>query len=287
MLNRLTAASEYGSDVLKNPQDLCVIPDGEIVAVADDYNGLLLFSFVGVLKQHIKLPSSDAQSVCYSTYSKRLVVSVSNTDPQIGSPGELRFYKENSEKSAFELESRLQIPIEPKIAKGYIRWITAHPLSGNIYLACGDNTTAVLWKYDGKWKTILQRSGDLEHPCILAPFQTNQTTLLLNVWTETVNQWEVKKIVLDEHDKPQKEITAAHAQKIQEPWCAIAEPVPDGNVYVYDYQVGNIWKVDRNGQLGETVGAVKAGQWIGMEVYKKWLLVACSTEQCVRGFRLT
>lgn len=291
LLNRLCSALEFGFDILQCPQDLSAIPNKETIIVADDFNGILVFTLNGQLKQHIKA-CSDAKSISYCSYSKHVVVSVckamSNGD---STPGELHFYAQNTSTLEFELISKMQIPVEPKIAPTYIRWVTVHPVTGSIYIASGDNTVAALWKYDrikSDWKTVLTRSGDLEHPCILAPFKNDKTEILLNSW-DSEQQWSVKLLSFDKDDAlvGEKLILPGNQPKITEPWCSIAEPTPGGRIYVYDYQVGNIWmlKADTPAQR-EIAGAVKAGQWTSMEIADKWLLVACSDENCVRGFRL-
>jgi len=288
-LKKLMAAAEFGNAQLQNPQDLAYWPSKNALAVADDSNGLLVFSAAEnhQVLQHLR-QCADACSVCYSSVQKQLIVSVTKAISQgDDTPGELHFYNDD-----YKLVQTITIPQEPKVRYGYVRWVVSDPLDGDLWLASGDNEIAALWRYslkEKKWKTVWKGAGDLEHPSFLPIKDANTNTFELIVirWTEADN-WSIQKWTIDRKKSEvvsQKQLEYP-PQDIAEPWSAVADQ-ETGYVYSYDYKSGAIQPLPppKHNKTGDVVGMTKSGQWTGIESHGSYVYVSSSDERCIRSFK--
>lgn len=287
-LKKLTAAIEFGQKHLQNPQDLTFWPSKNALAVADESNGLLIFSATGKyeLLQHLK-QCADAGSVCYNLVQKQLIVSVTKAISQgDDTPGELHFINDD-----YKLVQKVIVPQEPKVKYGYVRWVASDPLDGDVWVASGDNETAALWRYSVKektWKTVWKGAGDLEHPSFLAVKDAKSATLDLIVvrWTEhddwAIQRWTIDRKKGEVQNQKRLEYTS---QDIAEAWSAVADP-DTGIIYSYDYKSGAIQSLapPSYNKAGDVIGMTKCGQWTSMDAHGNFVYVSSSDERLIRGF---
>lgn len=281
------AAVEFGHDKLQNPQDLAYWPSKNALAVADDSNGLLVFSATGKyeLLQQIR-QCADACSVCYNAVKKCLVVSATKAMSQGDeTPGELHLYNDD-----YKLIQTLTIPQEPKVRYGYVRWVASDPVEGDLWLASGDNKIAALWRYslkEKKWKTVWEGGGDLEHPSFLpAAAGSANLEMIVTRWTET-DDWSIQKWTIN---KAKSEIVSQNrleykSEDIAEPWSAVAD-LETGYVYSYDYKSGAIQPLapPKYNKAFDVIGMTKCGQWTSIDTHGGYVYVSSSDERCIRLF---
>lgn len=230
--------------------------------------------------QHLK-ECSSAGSVCYNEKENLLIVSICKAVSKgDDTPNEIWIYDND-----FRLLETIAVPATPKISMDYVRWVTTDLDCKEVWVAYGDNKIAVLWKYSRgskTWKLVTQQDGDLEHPCFI-----DKDRLAIISWNENEN-WKIK-IFNFNPDKDKVMNTkilnvTSETNDINEPWCLTVSK--NGTIYAYDYQSGAIIPFFvPNYKAGDFVGAVKAGQWAGLEIANEHLYVSCSDERCIHVFR--
>uniref|UniRef100_A0A914V2J8 Uncharacterized protein n=1 Tax=Plectus sambesii TaxID=2011161 RepID=A0A914V2J8_9BILA len=279
------AGEDLGKGIVQSPQDVCFIPSQNLIAVADDFNGLVVLDSNGRLAHHFS-EIKDCGSVCYNKTTNQLAVTAFLANPDAKeSPYQL--WHISLDDWSVEMK-KFNLPQKPQIKSGYIRWICVDQLTGNYFIATGDNEKAVVLKFNVStrtWLTLLERGGDLEHPSIVNKGDGSYD-IILAAYTEERN-WHIAKLTFDPNDNfvTEEVLVKAEPEKIQEPWAVTV--INDSVIVAYDYKAGSIWRVGKvNDQwvISGMVGAVQLGQWVSLEVGSQHIYVSCSEEKIVRRF---
>lgn len=155
---------DIGKNELQNPVDLCVVTKTGQLVVADDSNGVIIFDKKSpgqyAFGQQLK-EIRDVGSVAYNESTNRVYAS-------IGMPPDNTQKLVEIDAETWETKRTLNMPKEPKMRSGFVHWITTS--GDDIFVATGDNKTAVLWRVDVsdfcKFAVVMERKGDLEHPMV-------------------------------------------------------------------------------------------------------------------------
>uniref|UniRef100_A0A914XES4 Uncharacterized protein n=1 Tax=Plectus sambesii TaxID=2011161 RepID=A0A914XES4_9BILA len=282
------AGEELGEKHLSSPQDVCLIPNDDLIAVSDGTNGLVVLDQHGNVEHHFS-QIKDCGSLCLNRTTNELAVTVCAEDPDTSESSyqlwlvDCDFWRLGKEKFDF--------PTEPAVKSGYIRWICADQESGNYVVAYGDNDVAVMQKFDvesSSWRTLLERTGLMEHPCIINK-EDGAYDVFVAVWNEEQN-WHIGRFSFDRSDELLSEeiVVQPDGVHIKEPWAALV--LWAEGLAVHDCKEGLILRVAKT-EEGSWIpcgilGTVQPGQWISLDADNHCLYASCSEEKLIRRFKL-
>jgi len=282
------AGEELGETHLEGPQDVCLIPNEDLIAVTDGTNGLVILDQYGQVEHHFP-QIANCGSLCLNRTTNELAVTVCVQDPDTSESlyqlwlVDCDFWRVGKKKFAF--------PTEPELKSGFVRWICADQQTGNYIVAYGDNDVAVLQKFDvetSEWTTLLERTGLMEHPCIVNT-EEGAYDVFAAVWNEEQN-WHIARFSFDAADELLSEeiVVRADPDHIQEPWAALVLWA-DG-MAVHDCKAGTILRVAKTDEGNWVscgiIGKAQPGQWVSLDADNHNLYASCNEEKLIRRFKL-